>query len=215
VIIRDDSTGINQGEGTPIVAAFASDPVACNAGFVSDNRSALSVNCVKKSGLADVRPPDDDDRRYSIHVKVYYPIFVDLTAKTVIVIGAGKVGMRKIRALVEAGARVKAVSPESAEALPEGVEWLQRDYRSGDLAGAFLAYAATNVREVNAEVGAEGRAAGIPVNVADAPEECDFIVPARLHHQDLQIAVSTGGTKPGRAAAIRDRLKQFLSEALP
>src|SRR5688572_3496738 len=99
MVIRDDSTGIDQCEWAPIVTTFASNSITRNAGFVSDNRSALSVNCVKKSGLADVRPPDDDDRRYSIHVKVYYPIFVDLAAKTVIVIGAGKVGMRKIRAL--------------------------------------------------------------------------------------------------------------------
>jgi precorrin-2 dehydrogenase / sirohydrochlorin ferrochelatase len=144
-------------------------------------------------------------------VKVYYPIFLDLTDRPVVVIGAGRVGLRKIRALVEAKARVTVVSPACAEALPEDVTWLRREYAEGDLAGAFLAYAATNRREVNAAIRGEANRRGIPVNVADSPEECDFIVPARFQQEDLQIAVSTGGTKPGRAAAIRDKIKDFLS----
>jgi precorrin-2 dehydrogenase / sirohydrochlorin ferrochelatase len=143
-------------------------------------------------------------------VKVYYPIFVDLSSKPVVVVGAGKVGMRKIRGLLDAGALVTVVSPDASEAL-EGVTWKQRGYQSGDLAGAFLAYAATDRRDVNVAVTEEARSLGIPVNVADSPEDCGFIVPARLQHQDLQIAVSTGGTKPGRAAAIRDRIREFLS----
>lgn len=143
-------------------------------------------------------------------MKVYYPIFVDLSAKPVIVIGAGKVGMRKIRALVAAGAHVKVVSPEAFGDLT-GVDWKQRQYVRGDLQGAFLAYAATDNRSVNAAVTEEARELGIPVNVADAPDDCGFIVPARLQLDDLQVAVSTGGTKPGRAAAIRDRIREFLS----
>jgi len=143
--------------------------------------------------------------------KVYYPIFLDLAGRPVVVIGAGRVGARKIRALTEAMARVTVISPDCVEALPEGVTWLCREYAAGDLAGAFLAYAATNHREVNAAVKREANERSIPVNVADSPGECDFIVPARLQQEDLQIAVSTGGTKPGRAAAIRDKIKEFLS----
>ena len=143
-------------------------------------------------------------------MKHYYPIFLDLLAKPVVVIGAGKVGIRKIRGLLDAGAAVTVVSPEAAGDL-SGTTWIQRVYQPGDLRGAFLAYAATDQREVNASIVAEARALGIPVNVADAPAECGFIVPARLQVDDLQIAVSTGGTKPGRAAAIRDRIREFLS----
>jgi siroheme synthase-like protein len=143
-------------------------------------------------------------------MKTYYPIYLDLNGKHVIVVGAGKVGMRKIRGLLDAGARVTVVSPEAAGDL-SGTTWHQRKYQRGDLAGAFLAYAATEVREVNQAVTEEARDLGIPVNVADSPNDCGFIVPARLQIDDLQIAVSTGGTKPGRAAAIRDRIRGFLS----
>ena len=114
-------------------------------------------------------------------MKVYYPIFIDLSAKPVIVIGAGKVGMRKIGALVEAGARVTVVSPEALGDLSgAAVDWKRRQYLRGDLQGAFLAYAATGNRSVNAAVTEEARELGIPV-------------------------------KPGRAAAIRDRIREFLS----
>ena len=120
--------------------------------------------------------------------------------------------MRKIRALVDAGARVTVVSPEALSDLGGvAVDWKRRPYMRGDLQGAFLAYAATDDRNVNAAVAEEARELGIPVNVADSPAECDFIVPARLQLDDLHIAVSTGGTKPGRAAAIRDRIREFLS----
>jgi precorrin-2 dehydrogenase / sirohydrochlorin ferrochelatase len=143
-------------------------------------------------------------------MKTYYPIYLDLADKPVTVIGAGKVGMRKIRGLLDAGARVTVVSPGAAGDLA-GTTWIQREYQRGDLAGAFLAYAATEVRPVNLAVTEEARELGIPVNVADAPDDCGFIVPARLQIDDLQIAVSTGGTKPGRAAAIRDKIREFLS----
>jgi len=147
-----------------------------------------------------------------IVVKPYYPIYLDLSQRRVVVVGAGKVGMRKIRGLLDAGAQVTVVSPEGAGDLA-GTNWIQREYRRGDLSGAFLAYAATEVRRVNEAVTEEARELAIPINVADAPADCGFIVPARLQIDDLQIAVSTGGTKPGRAAAIRDRIREFLSGA--
>lgn len=145
-------------------------------------------------------------------MKVYYPIFVDLTSKQVILIGAGKVGMRKIRGLVEAGASVTVVSPASAEPMPDGVKWLQRGYQPGDLQGFFLAFTAANEKSINDAVRQEAAALGIPVNSADDATLCDFIVPARLHLQDVQIAVSSGGEDPKRAAAVRDRIREFLSE---
>jgi siroheme synthase-like protein len=145
-------------------------------------------------------------------VKVYYPIFVDLASKPLIVIGAGKVGMRKIRGLVEAGGAVTVVSPRAAEDMPAGVRWLQRGYEPGDLQGAFLAFAAADDKSVNDAVRREAAALGIPVNSADDAALCDFIVPARFQDQDLQIAVSTGGENPARAAAVRDRIREFLSK---
>lgn len=142
----------------------------------------------------------------------YYPIFLDLRTKSVLVAGGGKVALRKTKGLVEAGARVTIIAPavlDELRALPVTV--LEREYRDGDCAGQMLVFAATSSREVNAQIARESAGLGISANIADAPAECGFIVPARLSEGDVQIAVSTGGTDPRRAVGIRDRIKRMLT----
>ena len=143
----------------------------------------------------------------------YYPIFLDLRSKPVVVIGGGKVALRKVKSLLEAQAQVTVISPEILDdlrALP--IQVLERSYQDGDLRGHALVFATTNKRAVNALIAHDAAALGIPSNIADAPEECGFIVPARLTEGDLQIAVSTGGRDPQRAVAVRDRLQQILKQ---
>jgi len=144
-------------------------------------------------------------------VGTHYPVFLNVRERPVLVAGAGKVALRKTRGLVEAGARVTVVAPEPLEefaALP--VRLLRRSFEPADLEGQYLAFAATDKREVNRRVSEEARRRGIPVNVADAPEECDFIVPARLNRGGVQIAISTGGEDPRRAAEVRRKLEEIL-----
>ncbi len=90
------------------------------------------------------------------------------------------------------------------------VEVHRRPYRSGDLEGAFLAFAATDAREVNAAVAEEAAERGIPVNVADRPAEGDFALPSTLRRGRLQVAVSTGGASPTLARGIRDQLEELF-----
>lgn len=143
--------------------------------------------------------------------RVYYPIFLDLTGRPVLVAGAGKVALRKTRGLVEAGARVTVVAPAfrpEFESMP--VRRIRRGFRPSDLSGMSLAFTATDDREVNRRVAREAKRRGVPVNVADAPAECDFLVPARVRKGNLQIAVSTGGQSPRLAAALRRKLSSSL-----
>jgi precorrin-2 dehydrogenase/sirohydrochlorin ferrochelatase len=144
----------------------------------------------------------------------YYPIFLDLKDKPVLVVGAGKVALRKTRGLVEAGALVTVVAPQR---LPDfaklPVKWLRRRFRSTDLKGMWLAFTATDDRKVNAAVARAAKRHGIPINVADAPAECDFFVPARVRSGDLQIAVSTSGRSPRLAAELRRKIEETLLAA--
>jgi siroheme synthase-like protein len=145
---------------------------------------------------------------------MYYPVFLDLQGKEVLVVGAGKVALRKVRGLLEAGARVKVVSPEAETEFRqlEGVEWQARRFERSDVRGKALVFAATNDREVNRAVGEEAAALGIWANVADAPEEGGFIVPSRVRRGDLQVAVSTSGRSPRIAASLRERIAALLDE---
>lgn len=131
-----------------------------------------------------------------------------------LVAGAGKVALRKTKALVEAGARVTVVAPEALSEFGElPVRLIARRFRASDLKGKVLAFAATNVREVNRRVGAEAARRGIPANVADAPEECRFLVPARIRQNGLQLAISTGGRSPRLAAGLRRQFETMLRRA--
>lgn len=136
-----------------------------------------------------------------------YPISLNIHNQPCVVVGGGKVAERKILSLLQARARVQVISPQVSEkiaawAAAGELTWLARPFRSGDLCPAFLVFAATNSRSVNEAVQQEAQAGGILVNVADAPEQCSFQVPAVLRQGALTLAVSTNGTSPALAAKI-------------
>ncbi|HZT34132.1 MAG TPA: bifunctional precorrin-2 dehydrogenase/sirohydrochlorin ferrochelatase [Bryobacteraceae bacterium] len=143
---------------------------------------------------------------------LYYPVFLDLDGKRVLVVGAGKVALRKTRGLVEAGARVTVVAPRWEAAFEQmAVELRRRKFRASDLRGAALVFTATDDRAVNRAVGEAARRQGIPANVADAPAECGFLVPARVRRGAVQIAISTSGRDPRRAAELKRRIAEWLA----
>jgi precorrin-2 dehydrogenase / sirohydrochlorin ferrochelatase len=141
----------------------------------------------------------------------YYPIFLDLKDRPVLVVGAGKIALRKTRALLEAGARVTVVAPEweaDFESLP--VRVVPRRFRASDLIGCVLVFAATDDRLTNHRIGIAAKGKGVFANIADSAEECHFLVPARLQRGNIQLAISTGGENPRVSADLRKKLEDLL-----
>lgn len=141
----------------------------------------------------------------------YYPVFLDLKDRPVLVVGAGTVALRKTRGLLEAGARVTVVAPDALsdfDGLP--VRLIRRPFRAADLAGAVLVFAATDDRRVNHRIGIAAKGKTIFANIADSAEECDFVVPARVERGDVHIAISTGGKSPRLSADLRRKLDDLL-----
>ncbi|MGD0497435.1 MAG: bifunctional precorrin-2 dehydrogenase/sirohydrochlorin ferrochelatase [Bryobacteraceae bacterium] len=141
----------------------------------------------------------------------HYPVFLNLKDRPVLVVGAGCVALRKVKGLLEAGARVTVVAPEwepEFETLP--VRVVARPFRASDLAGVALVFAATNDRLVNHRIGVAAKGRGIFANIADSAEECGFLVPARVERGNVQVAVSTGGRNPRLAAALRSKIAEAL-----
>lgn len=141
----------------------------------------------------------------------HYPIFLDLKDRAVLVVGAGKIALRKTKGLLEAGARVTVVAPDwepEFDTLP--VRMVPRRFRATDLAGVMLVFAATDDRLTNHRIGIAAKGRGVFANIADSSEECDFVVPARLHRGSVHIAVSTGGENPRLAAELRKKLEEIL-----
>ena len=128
-----------------------------------------------------------------------------------LVVGAGKVALRKTRGLLEAGARVTVVAPEwdaEFDGLP--VRMVPRRFRASDLAATVLVFAATNDRLTNHRVGIAAKGKGIFANIADSAEECHFLVPARLERGNVQVAISTGGENPRMSSDLRKKLEEVL-----
>ena len=148
----------------------------------------------------------------------FYPVFLNLRGRRAVVIGGGAVAEQKVRGLLAAGAHVTVVSPEttvglSTLAAENGIELRRRPYRAGDLAGAWLAIAATDDRTVNASVWAEAERAGVPLNAVDDVEHCSFIAPAIHREGDITVAVSTSGKSPALAARLRRRIANMIGGA--
>jgi siroheme synthase-like protein len=144
-----------------------------------------------------------------------YPIALELTDRPCLVVGGGAIALRKVSALVEAGARVMVVSPWLTPALlrlatEAPLSWRPREYVAGDAAGFALVMVATDDRAVNAAVAAECRERGIWVNCADDPGRCDFILPSVFRRGAVTVAVSTGGASPTMARLVREELDTLL-----
>jgi len=168
----------------------------------------------------------------------FFPIFLNLRDQTVLVIGAGSVAERKARLLLQASAKVRVVA---IELNPQFILWQQqgliqhlgRDYDASLLQGARLVFAASNDRDLNAQVYFDAEKAGIWANVVDEPAQCRFISPAIIDRSPVQIAISTGGSSPvlarvirgwierllplglGRVAAVAGNLRAVVKQALP
>lgn len=149
----------------------------------------------------------------------YFPLFLDIAGKPVLLVGGGEVAARKFALLADANASVTVVAPELGEEMAASLAsgrfaYEQRKFDAADIAGKWLAVAATNDRAVNAAVAAAAHEARIPCNVVDDRELSSFIMPAIIDRSPVQIAVSTGGTSPVLARLIRERLETLLDGSL-
>lgn len=148
-----------------------------------------------------------------------YPMFVSLEGRHCLVVGAGQVGLRKIRSLAQCGAspltilepRRPDAALEDLAALPD-VRLLRREFAESDLDGVFLAIAATGDPGLNRRIAGLCRQKDILCNVIDAPEQGSFIVPSSVVRGDLTIAVSTGGASPALTKRIRKDLQERFGE---
>jgi len=145
----------------------------------------------------------------------YYPISFNLQGKRCVVIGGGKVALRKIKILLECGAKVTVISPKPHPEISKlseerAIQLMERDYKARDLKDAVIAIACTDVKKVNRKAADEAKKARVLVNVADDPERSNFIIPSFFRRGNLTIAVSTAGVSPALARKIRTRLEKSL-----
>ncbi len=142
----------------------------------------------------------------------YYPVYLNLRGRRCVIIGGGTVAEGKIGRLLDSGAEICVVSPDATPGIRQfaaagAVCWEQREYCSGDLDGAFIAIAATNIREVNRSIFEEAEERGVMLNAVDDPPNCSFIAPSIVQRGPVTLAISTGGVSPALARKLRESLQ--------
>lgn len=147
----------------------------------------------------------------------YYPVFLDIADKPVVVIGGGNIAHQKMENLLAAGAKVTVISPELSEemtALRDAAKFMYvaRAYEPGDIDGYELAFVATDDHDENRRVWKEGRERHIWVNAVDDIPNCDFIMPGIVKKGELILAISTSGTSPAMARKVREDIQAFLTD---
>ncbi|MDW6003921.1 precorrin-2 dehydrogenase/sirohydrochlorin ferrochelatase family protein [Vibrio mangrovi] len=150
----------------------------------------------------------------------YFPLFMNLTEKAVLVIGGGEVASRKTEALVRSEAQVTVLSPELSDVLRElwyegQLRWIQQRYDQAFLTRNYVqVWATTDSPQLNHQIYADAKVLGIPVNVVDDQPYCDFITPAMVDRGQIQIAISSGGASPVLVRNIRESIEAILAQNL-
>lgn len=148
----------------------------------------------------------------------HYFAGLDLSGRRVVVIGAGAVAQRRLPRLIGAGAAVEVISPAATpavEALADAgqITWTRREYRDGDLDGAWYAIAAATTDEVNTAVGGEAERSRVFCVRSDDAARGSAVTPAVAEHDGLLLGVLAGG-QPRRSAAVRDGLLEALQSGV-
>ncbi|MEM9749726.1 MAG: siroheme synthase CysG [Pseudomonadota bacterium] len=147
----------------------------------------------------------------------YFPTFMQLRERRVLVAGGGETALRKGRLLAKAGADLVFVAPamdaDLIAAFPSAA-FIKRGFEPDDLSGARLVFAANDDEELDRSIVEAARAAGVPANAVDQPDLCDFITPSIVDRGDVVVAISTAGSAPVLGRSLRARIEALLPQRM-
>lgn len=149
--------------------------------------------------------------------KRYFPMFVDLSDKKVVVAGAGTIAKRRIRTLIDFTDHLVVIAPEVNRELKElegagRLTILRKNYEREDIYDAALVIAATNDKKMNSEIYSDCKCLGIPVNVCNDKNKCDFYFPGIASSKNLVAGVSTSGREHKKSRIVLEKIQQMLEE---
>lgn len=145
----------------------------------------------------------------------YFPMFVDISEKKIMIVGGGKVASRRAEMLSMFTYSITVVAPEICDKMElllnkSEIELIDRKWKVEDIDGFDMVVAATDKCDINTLIWKKCREKHIPVNVADDREKCDFFFPAVIMTDDWVIGISTGGKEPAKSAELRRELDEYL-----
>lgn len=146
----------------------------------------------------------------------YFPMFVQLKKKKCLVIGGGKIALRKIQVLKDFEAEVTVIAPEMILQIRQmnDICRIFRSFIEKDFDEAELVVAATDDKEINHKINQICRQKKIPVNAVDQKEDCSFIFPSYVKEGEVVAAFSSGGQSPVITQYLKEKIKPDLTEEL-
>ncbi len=146
----------------------------------------------------------------------YFPLFMELKDRDCLVVGGGRVAWRKVKVLMDFGARVSVVAPEIISEIGElgPDQLLEREFLDDDVWGRILVVAATDDETLNQRISRLCQARSIPVNVVDQIQDCSFIFPAYVKRGEVVAAFSSGGQSPVMTQYLKAQIKPVMTEEL-
>ena len=147
--------------------------------------------------------------------KKYFPMFVDMSNKKILMVGGGNIAARRIETLLIFADDITVIAPDVCEKMSllieEGsIKWISRNWEESDTGGYDIILAATNNSLINSQVYDMAKEEDAPVNVADDKSKCDFFFPAIINKEELTIAIGTDGTNPKRTKDIKEKISEVL-----
>jgi uroporphyrin-III C-methyltransferase / precorrin-2 dehydrogenase / sirohydrochlorin ferrochelatase len=145
----------------------------------------------------------------------YLPVFLDLTAGPVLLLGAGELAHAKLRVLASAGARIRWYASDGQHDVSAlgtdaaRIELAQGDPLTADLSGV-IAVLCAGADDLGVAMSLRAKSLGLPVNVMDDLDHSSFIFPAIVDRGDVVVAIGTGGTSPVVARRLREKIEALL-----
>lgn len=146
----------------------------------------------------------------------YFPIFVDLDGREVLIVGGGEKALQKLRLLAKTTARIMVIAEQIDEAIvalakdAAAITLHPRRFVADDVAGAAMVFAASDDAVIDAEVAAAAKSAGVAHNVVDAPRDSSFIMPAIVDRDPVVVAIGTEGAAPILARELKAKIETWL-----
>lgn len=149
--------------------------------------------------------------------KPYFPLFVDISEKKMVVFGGGKIATRRVDTLLGFTENITVIAPQVTDRIKKlskekQIQWILDVYDVKLLKGADFVLAATDDPVCNTRIAADCKAVNIPVNTAHRKELCDFYFPGIIRRENLVIGFCSGGQNHKKVREIREKAEQIFKE---
>ncbi len=144
---------------------------------------------------------------------MYFPMFINLENKNIVVFGAGKIALRRVKVLINSKCNITIVAPEILKDFYNinNINIIKDSYNKKYLKDAFIVLAITNDNNINNKIYFDCKENNIIVNVASDKNKCDFFFPGVIYKESYTIGICGNGKNHKLIKNIKNKIKDFLN----